>query len=145
MGFQKGHKPNHQSRRYDGDLEKEIPRMDEPLQQDDKFDDIDSDLDIDKMFGNEQNAGADNVKELFHEDKVKARTDLTPRQISQVTKAYYLAKITGMPEIHSLLTDFLVLRISKDRKSRAEFVDGLKAKIEQNMNKMQDVRGQFGK
>ena len=124
----------------------DIPKMDN--MQKSKFDDLDfgDDITIDKMmFGNDSNP-ADNVKELFGEDKVKARTDLTPNHIRNVTKAFYLAKLTGMPEIHGLLHDFLLLRISKDRKSRAEFVDGLKAKIEQGMMNMNNqMRSQFGK
>lgn len=126
------------------DIVKERPKMDDTK----PFDDIDlgEDMDIDKMFGIESNQGQDNVKELFHESKVKARTDLTPRQINNITKAFYLAKMSGIPEISGILNDFLTLRISKDRKSRAEFVDGLKARIEQNMQQgMQNIRGQFGK
>ena len=99
---------------------------------------------IDKMMMNEQSANQDNVKELFHEDKVKARSEINSRQIRLITKAYYLAKITGMKEIHEILNDFLVLSISKDRKSRAEFVEGLKARIEQSIA-TGNMRGQFGK
>lgn len=107
---------------------------------------IDTDDSIEAMFKNEQNASMNDVKELFHEDKVKARTDLSTRQIKLITKAFYLAKLTGMKEINSLLSDFLTLSISKDRKSRQEYVEGLKAKIDNQIQQgAMNVRGQFGK
>lgn len=108
--------------------------------------DVDSDDSIENMFRNEQSALQNDVKELFHEDKIKARTDLSLRQIKMITKAYYLAKLTGVDEINNLLKDFLTLSISKDRKSRAEFVEGLKAKIESAIQQgTMNIRGQFGK
>ena len=107
---------------------------------------IDENDSIEQMFKNEQNANQDNVKELFHEEKVKARTDISPRQVKLITKAYLMGKLTGIKDINSVLLDFLILSISKDRKSRAEYVEGLKAKIENDINKgMMNVRGQFGK
>lgn len=107
---------------------------------------LDADDTIENMFKSEQNAMQDNVKELFHEEKVKARTDLSTRQIKLVTKAYYLAKLTGMKEINLLLNDFLTLSISKDRKSRAEYVQGLQAKIQNDINNnLASLRGNFGK
>jgi hypothetical protein len=106
---------------------------------------VDADDSIESMFKNEQYATQDNVKELFHEDKVKARTDISARQIKLITKAFYLAEITGMKEINAILRDFLVLSISKDRKSRLEYVEGLKAKIDDALRNQGNVRGQFGR
>jgi len=145
-------KRNKKSRFVDEDTIDETPKMDRlnKIQQFDsssKFDNLDLGEDtIDKMMMSQESNPADNVKELFNEDKVKARTDLSPTQIRNVTKAFYLANLTGMPDIRNLVHDFLLLRISKDRKSRQEFVDGLKAKIEQSIiNGQQAMRGQFGK
>ena len=102
--------------------------------------------DFSNMFNNETSNPSDNVKELFKEDKVKTRTELTKRQVKQFTKAYYLADITGMPEIKGLLDNFLKLQISKDRKSRIEFVDGLKAKLDNMVATSGNlIRGQFNK
>ena len=106
---------------------------------------VDEDDSIEQMFRTEQNNNQHEVKELFHEDKVKARTDISQRQVKLITKAFYLAQITGMKEIYGILNDFLVLSISKDRKSRAEYVEGLKARIEQAMYGNPNIRGQFGK
>lgn len=110
-------------------------------------DDIDNDLDtIESYFKNEQNNNQHEVKELLGEDKVKARTDLSGRQVKLITKGLFLADLTGMKEIKVLLHDFMTISISKDRKSRAEYVEGLKAKIERDINSgMMNVRGQFGK
>ena len=107
---------------------------------------VDSDDSIENMFRNEQNSMQNDVKELFHEDKVKARSDISNRQIKLITKAYYLASITGMSEIHAILKDFLTLSISKDRKSRAEYVQGLQNKLDNALQQsMINTRGQFGK
>ena len=119
-----------------------VPKMDNI-----DFSELDADESsrLDKMMLAEQQSSQDNVKELFHEDKVKARTDISARQIKLVTKAFYLAKITGMKEIYAILNDFLTLSISKDRKSRAEYVEGLKARIMDSMRDSANIRGQFGK
>jgi hypothetical protein len=107
---------------------------------------VDSDDSIENMFRNEQQANANDVKELFYENKVKARTDLSGRQIKLITKAFYLAKMTGMTEINEILSDFMTLRISDSRQSRKEYVEGLKAKIDnQIQGGMMNIRGQFGK
>jgi hypothetical protein len=105
-----------------------------------------SDDSIESMFRNEQSATQNDVKELFHEDKVKARTDLSLRQIKLISKAYLMAKLTNNKDIQGLLLNFMTLSISKDRKSRAEFVEGLKAKIENAIQQgAMNIRGQFGK
>lgn len=101
---------------------------------------------IEDMFRQEQQANQDTVKELFHEDKVKARTDLSSRQIKLVTKAYLMAKLTGIKDIERVLLDFMTLSISKDRKSRAEYVQGLIARMQNDIERnAMNVRGQFGK
>jgi hypothetical protein len=107
---------------------------------------VDSDDSIEAMFKNEQQANQNDVKELFHEGTVKARTDLSVRQIKLISKAFYLAQVTGQKSILALLNDFMTLSISKDRKSRQEFVQGLQARIENQMNQNNaNMRGQFGK
>lgn len=101
---------------------------------------------IEDMFRNEQNTAQHEVKELFNEDKVKARTDLSPRQIKLITKAYYMIKLTGVNDLNRLLLDFMTLRISDSRKSRLEYVEGLKARIENQVQQgMMQMRGAFGK
>lgn len=106
---------------------------------------IDNDS-LNDMFVSETNDPANNVRELFDEKTVKAKTDLNARQISKIARAYYLCDILQMPEIKVLLNNFLTLRISKDRKSRAEFVEGLKAKLDNAVATAGGfMRGQFGK
>ena len=107
---------------------------------------IDSSDSIEDMFRNNELANQGDVKEIFAEEKVKARTDISSRQIKLITKAFYLAEITGMKEIHAILKDFLLLSISKDRKSRAEYVEGLRAKIDNAIQQSaMQMRGQFAK
>lgn len=101
---------------------------------------------LDRMFNAENSNAGENVKELFAEEKVKARTDLSARQISRIARAYYMCELLQMPEIKQLLNEFITLRISHDRKSRAEFVEGLKAHADNMQNGiMQGLRGAFNK
>lgn len=107
---------------------------------------VDSGDSIEDMFRNEQQSQQNDVKELFGERSVKARTDLSARQIKLITKAYYLAKMTGIKEINQILLDFMTLRISDTRQSRKEYVEGLKAKIDNAIQQgAMNIRGQFGK
>lgn len=105
---------------------------------------IEADDSIEQMFRNDINSSQHEVKEIFSLEKIKAKTDISTRQVKLITKAFYLAQITGMKEIYGILDDFLVLSVSKDRKSRLEYVEGLKAKIESAMSG-NNLRGQFGK
>lgn len=108
---------------------------------------IDSDDSIENMFKNEQDATQNDVKELFGERTVKARTDLSSRQIKLITKAFYLAKMCGLSkDINPILSDFMTLRISDSRQSRKEYVEGLKSRIDNSiLQNQQNIRGQFGK
>lgn len=103
------------------------------------------DIDIDNLFSDTSGAPSDVVKELFNEKTVKARTDLSASQISKVSRAYYMANILEMPELKNLLDEFITLRISKDRKSRSEFVEGLKSKIDTGILGNNMLNRQFGK
>ena len=108
-----------------------------------KIDDSDN---IESMFRNEQNANMNDVKELFHGERVKARTDISKRQAKLIAKAFCLAQITGNKPVIALLNDYMTLLISNDRKSRLEFVQGLQAKAQDLLNQgQQNIRGQFGK
>lgn len=100
---------------------------------------------IENMMRSDSSNSQHEVKELFNEDKVKGRSDISPRQVKMITKAYYLGEITGMKEIHAILKDFLLLSISKDRKSRMEYVEGLKARLDDSLRQNNMMRGQFGK
>lgn len=105
---------------------------------------VDSSFDMDNIFGNDSSNPNDAVKEIFTSKNVKVKSDLSSSQISKISRAYYLAKILKMPELESLLDEFVTLRISKDRKSRSEFVEGLKAKLDANVLSG-GLRQQFGK
>lgn len=105
------------------------------------------DTPLDMLFAGENASPSDVIKELFAELKVKARTDLSARQISKISRVYYLAELLKMPELTRLMNEFITLRISKDRSSRKEFVEGLKAKLDNQMMQMQSpmLRNQYGK
>lgn len=91
-----------------------------------------------KMFDNE-NSESSILKELFNAKDFKTRTELSGDEISLISRLYIQSRITKRPLLSKVLDEFLVLRISKDRKSRKEFVDGYKNAEKENsgfLNKM---------
>ena len=75
------------------------------------------------------------VRDLFENDNIKGKTDLNPVQIESVNKLKTLARIMNVGLLHIHLDDFMTLQLSKDRKSRAEFVNGLIEKKGELMSK----------
>ena len=73
------------------------------------------------------------LKNYLVKRMLKQRLIYHQNTFSNIARAYYLAKMCKMPEIKTLLDEFITLRISKDRKSRSEFVEGLKAKIDNEL------------
>lgn len=95
---------------------------------------------IDEAFSSEMGGEHDIVKELFSVKNVYARTDLTEDEISVVSRLYYLSEYIEHPELAKLLDKLLMLKISKKRKSREEFVKAITG-----LNKPQNGGfGQFG-
>ena len=62
------------------------------------------------------------VKELFANEGIKTRTDLSNEEISLISRMYYIAEELKNDRLTNLMDTFLELKVSKDRKSRDEFV-----------------------
>lgn len=76
------------------------------------------------------------LKELFDTaTNIEGKTDLTAKQINAITKIRFLALVLGEPNkdgsttpdpsINGIIEDFMRLRVSKDRLSRKEFIQGI--------------------
>lgn len=106
-------------------LPQDIPEIDE-----ESIPQGDSIADLLNKAVNENNEA---VRDIFSGKDVKNKTDLSDRKIILVTKGLYLAKRFNLPKLHEVINNYLELRISKNRGSRKEYIEGLKAKIEQQM------------
>lgn len=82
----------------------------------------------DELFSDSgQDSGASVSKELFNPKNPKIKTDISERQIKILTKLDYKSRkyweTLGMYDLRKIIDEFILLSISKDRKSRAEFVE----------------------
>lgn len=92
--------------------------------------------DLENMFSGSQSESSI-LKELFSQKNFKTKTHLSGDEISIISRLYLMGRITKRPLIKDILDEFLVLRISKDRLSRKEFVDAHK-------NREENKGGMFG-
>lgn len=85
-----------------------------------------------ELFGNESGNNSDSmvVKELFNPKNPKVKSELTDREIKIISRLYSMSKLYYEPRgttlLKEVLDEFILERMSKDRKSRAEFVEAHK-------------------
>lgn len=75
---------------------------------------------------NDNNSTAIASKELFKSENIELRTDINDEEIINITKLKFNNKILQKhklkPVFEDYINDFMKLKVSKDRKSRGEFV-----------------------
>jgi len=79
------------------------------------------------------------AKELFSNEDVLTKTDLSDNQINILTRLYFLAEEMEDKDLSSVIDKFVTLRISRKRKSRGEFIEALKG-----INDSQSGAGMLG-
>lgn len=84
-------------------------------------------------------------KELFNEKDIDTKTELSHDDITGVTKLRFLEERYGVRNIPILVNSLLTLRISKNRKSREEFIESLQAerRSKQGGSIMDKFKGMF--
>jgi hypothetical protein len=75
------------------------------------------------------------IKEVFGTDNIGAKTELNPMQIETVNKLRTLSRLYGSVILDLHLDDFMILQKSKDRKSMSEFVESLRSKKDELIQK----------
>jgi hypothetical protein len=87
-----------------------------------------------EQFSSDSDQALKSARTLFEADdeNIRLRTDLSDHEIKLLTKLRIFHRITDLEELDSVLTEFMMLKVSRNRKSRAEFVDTVKVKQEQN-------------
>lgn len=64
-------------------------------------------------------------KELFNKESIDLKTEVTHDEINHLTRMRFLEQKFQTENIDVLINSFLRLRVSKNRKSRAEFINAL--------------------
>lgn len=80
------------------------------------------DVDLNKLFSSEVGNESDVVKELFTQENIKVKTELSKDEISIISRLELQASMTQNFFLTKVLKELEILRVSKDRKSRSEFV-----------------------
>jgi hypothetical protein len=70
------------------------------------------------------------VEEMFSDDDIAIKTDLTKRQILSLARAMFYAEKYDSDAMRSFVHHILTLSVSKNRKSREEFVRLIRASQE---------------
>lgn len=76
----------------------------------------------------------DVLKELFKQKDVESKTDLTEKMVNLINQKRLIAKLLGFKSLKYCLDDYMLLRISRDRLGRSEFIEGFKAQREHDVN-----------
>jgi hypothetical protein len=85
------------------------------------------DDDIESLLSSDgNNSDTAVLKELFSNKNIKVKSELSDYEISIISRLFILSKLTNRPLLKDVVMEFIELRASKDRKSRAEFVDAHK-------------------
>lgn len=79
------------------------------------------------------------VKEVWSINDIEAKTELNPKQIENVNKSLTLANLFGSELLNAHINNFLVLQKSKDRKSMGEFVESLRSKKNEILEKAKNL------
>jgi hypothetical protein len=90
------------------------------------------DIDLNKLFSSEVGSESDVVKELFSSENIKVKTELNANEISIISRLELQASMTQNFYLIKVLKELETLRVSKDRKSRSEFVNSFRGIGEQN-------------
>ena len=72
------------------------------------------------------------TKQIYDFENIEVKTELNAHQINIFTKALTFADIYNLPVIENFVNRFMILSLSKDRKSRKEMTDIAKSLMAQS-------------
>ena len=83
-----------------------------------------------EAFDSDSDQALKSAKTLFEADNenIRLRTDLSDHEIKLLSKLRYFHKLVDIEGLDQILIEFMMLKVSKDRKSRKEFVETVKTK-----------------
>ncbi|MFW6129916.1 MAG: hypothetical protein ACOC56_01955 [Atribacterota bacterium] len=77
----------------------------------------------------EDNEKENELKDLFSQEDLEKKTDLSPNQILAFSRAKTLAEEKDVKILNQFLNNYAVYAISKGRKGRKEYVEAFKTKV----------------
>lgn len=83
---------------------------------------LESDLSVDVEQDNQVKSVS---KELFNKVQIDLKTEVTHDEINNIARLRFLEDKYNVRNINTLIDSFLRLRVSKNRKSRQEFIQAL--------------------
>lgn len=90
--------------------------------------DIDLADDFEDMLEGE-NEDLQVVKELFTEEALAMKTDLDNREIRGLSQIAFMYERYEIPALKTWAHEFMKLRVSRNRKGRAEFIEAVRRKV----------------
>ena len=87
--------------------------------------------DIPDIFGSMMQGDSEKLqiaKELFTEDNIDMKTEMKDSECNTFARAEFIKEIFAQDSLSIFIDKFERLRVSKDRKGRAEFVETVKDK-----------------
>jgi len=100
---------------------------------------------IDEQLNSFQSLNEDsstNPKELFDKENITTKTELSGEQVMIISRlkvlGEHLKKSYGIDYFNELIDNFLELQISKDRKSREEFVSTFQSRNDEKTGGLLD-------
>lgn len=84
-------------------------------------------MDLQEWF-KEEKKDEDVSKELFSNDTIKTRTEVSDDEIRAIAKINFACDLFQLRRFPIIIQEMLELRISKKRKSRGEFIKALSSK-----------------
>lgn len=96
---------------------------------------------LEQMFSGDGQTESSILKELFSNKNIKLKTELTGDQVSIISRLELMADITKRPYLKTVLSEFRTHMVSKDRKSRMEFVE---AHRDRQKNMQSGLMGMLG-
>lgn len=99
-----------------------IVKIDDTQQNNDVLDSL-----LNQTHESETKSNLEILKELFVEDEIRTKTELPINAVILVNQKQAIARLLYWDSLQMVLSDFMVLMVSRDRKGRAEFVDAFKS------------------
>ncbi len=84
---------------------------------------------LELVLSETKNDESKDLQELFSNDNIEKKTDLSAKQVMALSKAKTFADRYKNEPLDDFINRFVVYAVSKERKGRKEFVESFKAKI----------------
>ena len=85
----------------------------------------------------------DVLRELFSKHNIETKTELDINQIVLINQKRTISKLLDWKDLDNVLIDFMRLLVSKNRKGRLEFIEGLQGERQKEIAEKQGIFNKF--